>query len=250
MTDMSLAAARFAEREFRVGSAMSKTITVLSRNVLTFGLVTLIASLPVVLFFNAPGVLIRSVNSTGWNWILAGLALWPVLHALSQAIVLYGAFEDIRGRPVDLVASFRQGSRRFLPVIGVGLLMAFLGGLGYLLLFVPGLALFTIWYVATPVCVVERIGPWKSLRRSQVLTKGNRWKLFGMMVLVAIITLIGKGLTGGLTAMTGVTIGLVANLLWSALTGAFSAILGVVTYHDLRVAKEGVDTDQIAAVFD
>jgi hypothetical protein len=229
---------------------MSKTITVLSRNVLTFCIVTAIASLPIVLLFNASGVLIRSGNSMAPIWILAGLALWPVLHALSQAIVLYGAFEDIRGRPVDIVASFVQGARRFLPVIGVGLLMAFLGGLGYLLLFVPGLFLFTIWYVATPVCVVERIGPWKSLRRSQVLTKGNRWKLFGMMVLVAIITLVGKGLTGGLTVMMGGTVGLVANLLWSALIGAFSAILGVVTYHDLRVAKEGVDTDQIAAVFD
>ena len=249
MTDMSLAAARFAEREFRVGSAMSKTITVLSRNLLTFCIVTTIASLPVVLLFNTP-VLVRSANSTAGIWILAGIALWQVLYALSQAIVLYGAFEDIRGRPVDLVASFGQGSRRFLPVIGVGLLMAFLGGLAALLLIVPGLILLTMWYVATPVCVVERIGPWKSLRRSAALTKGNRWKLFGMMVLVAIISLVGQSLVSGLTAMTGVTIGLVANLLWSALIGAFSAILGVVTYHDLRVAKEGVDTDQIAAVFD
>jgi hypothetical protein len=173
-----------------------------------------------------------------------------VLYALSQAIVLYGAFEDIRGRPVDLVASFGQGSRRFLPVIGVGLLMAFLCGLATLLLIIPGFILLAMWYVATPVCVVERIGPWKSLRRSAVLTKGNRWKLFGMMVSVAIITVIVNGLIGGLTVMTGVTVGLVANLLWSALIGAFSAILGVVTYHDLRVAKEGVDTDQIAAVFD
>ena len=38
--------------------------------------------------------------------------------------------------------------------------------------------------------------------------------------------------------------------LWGALFGAFNAIMVVVTYHDLRVAKEGVDTDQIAAVFD
>jgi hypothetical protein len=31
-----------------------------------------------------------------------------------------------------------------------------------------------------------------------------------------------------------------------ALSGGLSALI----YHDLRVAKEGVDTDQIAAVFD
>ena len=69
MTEMSLAAARFAEREFRVDSAMSKTMTVLSRNVLTFCMVTAIASLPIVLLFNAPGVLIRSANSMAPIWI-------------------------------------------------------------------------------------------------------------------------------------------------------------------------------------
>ncbi len=31
---------------------------------------------------------------------------------------------------------------------------------------------------------------------------------------------------------------------------AFGSIVGVVVYHDLRVAKEGIDTDRIAAVFD
>jgi hypothetical protein len=31
---------------------------------------------------------------------------------------------------------------------------------------------------------------------------------------------------------------------------AFNAVLAVVIYRDLRVAKEGVDTDHIASVFD
>ncbi|HEY7301815.1 MAG TPA: hypothetical protein VH684_28325 [Xanthobacteraceae bacterium] len=248
MTNLSLAVPSFAEREFRVGSAMTKTTTVLARNLLKFSIVTAIASLPTVLLFGSRTLFIRS--PTAFAWSFAGFALWPVLYALSQAIVLYGAFENIRGRPVDLVASFVQASRRFLPVIGVGLVTGLLGGLGILLLIIPGLFLLTIWYVATPVCVVERIGPWKSLRRSEALTKGSRWKIFGMMVLVVIITLIGKGLIVKLTLMTGATVGLLANLIWSALIGAFSAILGVVTYRDLRVAKEGIDTDQIAAVFD
>jgi hypothetical protein len=44
------------------------------------------------------------------------------------------------------------------------------------------------------------------------------------------------------------TLLLFAYVIWHALKDAFSAILGVVIYHDLRVAKEGADTDQIAAV--
>ena len=35
--------------------------------------------------------------------------------------------------------------------------------LGFILLIVPGLILFTMWFVATPACVVERLGPMRSL---------------------------------------------------------------------------------------
>jgi hypothetical protein len=40
------------------------------------------------------------------------------------------------------------------------------------------------------------------------------------------------------------------GLMWSAVWKAFYAVPAVVIYHDLRVAKEGVDTEQIAAVFE
>jgi hypothetical protein len=193
-----------------------------------------------------------------------------VLSALSKAIVLYGAFEDMQGRPVNLMGSFARTWRRFLPVIVVAMYMAFLVGLAGVLVvigvlsynpilvrlarplqFIPDLILSTMWFVAIPACVVERLGPWKSLRRSAALTKGNRWKAFGMVVVLTIISvIIDDVLTGSLAAAAGDSLGLLANLIWNALVGSFSATLGVVTYHDLRVAKEGVDTDQIAAVFE
>ena len=40
------------------------------------------------------------------------------------------------------------------------------------------------------------------------------------------------------------------SLAWSAIWGAFYAIVVAVSYHDLRVAKEGMDIEQIVAVFD
>ena len=107
-----------------------------------------------------------------------------------------------------------------------------------------------MWFVAIPACVVEQTGPWKSLNRSAALTKGNRWKVFGMMVLLTIISAIGGALVGAFAAAAGATLGGLLALIWIALVAPFSAILVVVTYHDLRVAKEGVDTDQIAAVFE
>jgi hypothetical protein len=92
---------------------MSKAMRVLSRNVPTFS-ITFIASLPNVLLFNRDG-------NPALGWIFGAFALSIQLSALSQAIVLYGAFEAMRGRRVDLVASFQHAWRRFLPVIGAGL---------------------------------------------------------------------------------------------------------------------------------
>jgi hypothetical protein len=54
------------------------------------------------------------------------------------------------------------------------------------------------------------------------------------------------GSSGGLGAASIKIISLIWNAIWTA----FFSIVIVVTYHDLRVAKEGVDTDQIAAVFE
>jgi hypothetical protein len=43
---------------------------------------------------------------------------------------------------------------------------------------------------------------------------------------------------------------MVGSLVWAGLASAFGVIFAVAIYHDLRVAKEGIDTSQIAAVFD
>ena len=204
------------------------------------GIVTAIASLPMVLLFNGHGDLAAA----------GAVALSGGLSALTQAIVIYGASEDLRGRPVDLMRSFRHASNRFLAVIGTAFLMVLLAGLASLILIIPGLILYTALYVAIPACVVERLGPWTSLQRSAGLTKGNRGKVAGMIIVLNFIAAIGNGLVAAVTAGAGMAIGLMANLVWSALVGTFSAILGAGIYHDLRVAKEGVETDQIAAVFD
>ena len=195
-----------SEHEFREGSAMSKAMAVFSRNLLPFGIVTAIASLPTVLLFNGHEDVVRNPAAAG------ALALSGGLSALSQAIVLYGAFEDMRGRPVDLMLrSFQHASRRFLPVIGVAFLSTVLAGLASLLLIIPGLILFTAWYVAIPACVVERLGPWTSLQRSAALTKGNRWKVARLIIVLAVITGIGGGLVAAVTAEAGMTIGLNHN---------------------------------------
>lgn len=248
MTDAPIVANRFAEGEFRVGQVLNRTISVLSRNLLPFCVVTAIAYLPNLLFLPEPG---GSANpGRDFGLLFGGIIVSLVLNALSGATVLYGAFEDMRGRPVDLVASLKVGLRRILPVIGVALLVGILTALGGVLLVIPAFIVLAQLFVALPACIVERLGPLKSLSRSAALTKGNRWKIFGLWLLVMLVSLVVTALIEAITSITGPMIGMVLKLIWGALIGAFNAIMVVVTYHDLRVAKEGVDTDRIASVFD
>jgi hypothetical protein len=124
-------------------------------------------------------------------------------------------------------------------------------------------SIFSRNFVTTPVCVVERVGPFRSLGRSRQLTKGHRWRILGLVLLIAIpglivgaivgvVTLFTLGPSGFLTLDAALTSSLdkLVGLVWKATWGAFFAAAIAVTYHDLRVAKEGLTTEQIAAVFE
>jgi uncharacterized membrane protein len=129
--------------------------------------------------------------------------------------------------------------------------MGFLLMLGMIALVVPFFILLTMWWVATPACVVERTGPWTSLKRSAALTKGHRWKVFGTLLLLFVINVIvSQILEVVLVLVKSDVLSIIARLTWGALYGAYNAIAVVMTYHDLRVAKEGIDIEQIASVFD
>jgi hypothetical protein len=273
MTDASLSA-RFAEGDFRVGRAISRAFSVLSRNFVTFFIVTTVAYLPVLLLIWGVAEAV-SGSGVGIAVVVFGVLLLMALFMLSQAVVLHGAFQDMRGRPVSLADSLGVGLRRFLPLIGLAVvmllvavagallvgLMSFLVGmisggliagiLSGVLLVIAAVILLIMWFVATPVCVVERLGPFASLRRSSQLTKGHRWKIFGLMLLMIIISVIaGQVVEYILGAVGGMILIAIGTLIWNGIWGAFYAVAVAVTYHDLRVAKEGISIEQIAAVFD
>jgi len=251
MTDTSIPP-RFAESDFRVGRVLNRTTSVLSRNFLTFFVVTAIAHLPSALLFGNPiSGTSKPAVIQGVVTLVIGSVLMIVLSTLSQAIVLYGAFQDMRGRQVSLTESLQVGLRRFFPIIGLGILVSVLGVLAAILLIFPAFMLFTRWFVATPACVVEQLGPLRSMGRSAELTKGHRWKIFGLMILMIIASLVGGRVVGASSAAIGGTVfSIIASVLWNGVLGAFYAIAVVVTYHDLRVAKEGVQTEDLARVFE
>jgi hypothetical protein len=267
MTDASLPASRFSEADLRVGDVLGRAWTVFSGNFLKFSVVTGIAALPSLLV----GEL--SIADAGNKYLDMGFGLFAALLTvaltmLSQAIVFYGAFQDMRARPVSLADGLRVGLGRVFPLVGVAIVigLAIMALLGACFLLAAPVLIFASFIIAVvmllvvcsmgmPVCVVERLGPFRSLMRSQALTKGHRWKILGLLLLTLIVgslvsavleAVLAYGPAGSFGAAAKQTI----SLIWDAIWTAFFATTIVVTYHDLRVAKEGIDTEQIAAVFE
>jgi hypothetical protein len=251
MTDATLPTSRFSEGDFRIGHVMSQAWSLLTRNFLKFFLVTAVAALPQAATSTiGDPIQVLALQLMGVKMQGFGALLGFVLTTLSEAAVLYGAFQNMRGEPVNLGQSMRVGLRRFFPVVGVAISMTIIGVLGLVVFVVPGLMFFTLSFVVIPACVVEGRGVFASIGRSSDLTRGYRWKIFALMLFWYGSDAIVEGLIEPLTSITGPIAAFVAYLTWNGIWAAFYAIFAVVTYHDLRVAKEGVDTAQIAAVFE
>jgi hypothetical protein len=251
MAQMTVPSSTAPAGTFRVGGVFSRTFSLFPRTIAKFIVVSAIASFPSIVFaFYAEG----ATTTPSFRVIITALIaiiLAILLNALSQAAILYGAFQEMRGRPVSLMDSLAKGLARFLPVIGMSICLGLGIMIGFILLIVPGVILWIMWSVAMPACVVERLGPFNSMSRSRELTKGHRWAIFGIFLLVTIAGgIVQKGLEMLLTAIAGATAAIVVLWVWQALFVLFEAILVIVIYHDLRVAKEGVDVEQIASVFD
>lgn len=248
MTDITAGSGTPSLREFRIGQVLSKAINIYGRHIVIFTLIAGVVWLPVVLagyFLQSAPANIRPITPL----IVVVLALF--LQPLSTAIILYGAFQDMRGYGVSLSESIARGLSRFPSLLGLMFVMTLALIVGLMLLIVPGLILVVMWYVAVPACVVERTGPIGSLGRSQELTKGHRWKLFGLYLLIVILGVIGERVFFGLgNALVGVPGSLIAQTVWQGFAQAFGSVIVVVAYHDLRAAKEGIDIERIASVFD
>jgi hypothetical protein len=160
-------------------------------------------------------------------------------------------------QPSSVGSSLRFAGRRFLPLIAqltlgaIGLVIAFI------LLVIPGIWLYASWAVATPVLLIEGIGPIKALGRSRRLVKGRWWPTAGVLLLSNLIVTLASGVvTGLLTAIAlqdshpsvlfAVTITTAATIVSQTIVHPFSASVITVLYFDLRIRREGYDLQLMA----
>jgi hypothetical protein len=186
------------------------------------------------------------------------IALLSVISVLLATAVCFKAVADAYlGVEPEWRRSLRFAVRRLGGLVGVAIIGGLLVGLATLALIVPGIWLFVMFSVAVPAMLLERIGPWKALRRSFRLVRNRWWATAGaLLVGYLLISIIGALVTGVImivpsvvaedNTLAGALGAVVGGTVGSALTTPYSAAVVTLLYFDLRVRKEGLDLQLIA----
>lgn len=246
---------------FDLGRVIQRTFGTIKQNAAVFfGAAALLVGLPsILLALGQNSMLSDDYSVSGVLLTMVGAVLNFVGLYLLQGMVVKAAVNSFNGKKTAFGDAFNVGVQAFLPLLGLAIVASVGMGLGLILLIVPGVILAVMWSVGAPVVVVERRGVTASLQRSRVLTKGYRWQVFGLIVIYVILSWIIGAAIGGLSLATGGTFsGGTPNLAVSLITEPLVNILsGVVAsagvaslYYELRSAKEGVGSEELASIFD
>lgn len=189
-------------------------------------------------------------------WAFVGLSLLTALITTGVVLAIYFGAIIVVLIFAGLIAglsALTEGSG-FVAVGAVLLMVALVFGLIFVML-LPIAFLTTRWFVAPVVILTERCGPVSALRRSWRLTEGSFWRLFGLLILMAVLNSVVLSLPLSLiqffavilltSQMLGAVNGVLAGLgyLVSILWYPFLALTLVLVYYDLRVRKENLDLD-------
>ncbi len=235
-------------RPLSAGDVVARSFSAWFGNFVPFSVVTLAVNVPV--FFLA--VLAPASGGLGWRLLLNAVSTLADLVVVGA--LTYGVLQSLRGTRVPVGTLFATGFARLGSVLLVSIGVGIRVFIGLVLLVVPGVVWYCQLYVAVPAVVVEPELGSDAIGRSRALTDGSRWAIFAIVLLVFVVVLVVGGGAGVLLALAGSTLpGPLVAVLGTAI-GVLATPLGAcasaVAYHDLRVAKEGVDTATLVKVFE
>jgi len=267
---MATQALHVTERKMSVGRIFERAFRTIRHNPLvTLGLA--------LLFGAIPGVLVTYVVTMARNDALSGNVadFGPAFFALSllsfllglaisafvQGVLTRATVAESEGRRAPFGECARAALRMAIPLIGLSILLAIGVGIGFMLLIVPGVMLYMAWAVAAPTLVEEREGIFAAFARSAELTKGARWKVFGIILILMVAHYLLSAVLGvvGIASMDSFDDGafaaglpisfMIANLVMGLLINVFWGTVQASLYVELREWKDGPATERLEEVF-
>jgi uncharacterized membrane protein len=185
-----------------------------------------------------------------------------VLSLVAMGATVFIVSESYLGRPISAREALARATPHLGRILLCSLLTTFVVGLGFLLLFIPGIILAVGLSLSIPAVVLEPgTSASAALSRSWELTRGSRWRIFGLGLTLMVLVYVPVVAVTALFAMllpqvTAQSFGpaSVASIVALAIGGMVQMFLYplfycvlTVTYYDLRVRKEGFDLELLAS---
>lgn len=251
--------------QFSIGRVIGDSFGVYARNFVSFSFLALligVLQLLYVLFLfnpaeleavqNDPEQLQQMMAQFNWGAFVLYFVVVMVVGTLTQAAIIYGTFQDLRGQRASVGDCIARGLASVIPVIVGSILMSLGLMIGFFLLIVPFFILLLMWWAYIPAIVVEGKGVIGAFGRSRELTRGRRWHILGLAIIVFILIWVFNWVVTFIagTAVSGIVVTTIISYAVLAVVTAFNAVVGAVGYYYLRAEKEGIDVNEIARIFD
>lgn len=192
---------------------------------------------------------------------IAGTLIGALIQGAAAALAVAACFRVISsaylGERAEAGPSLRYGLSRLLPLMVAYIVLSIVIGISALFLLLPAIFLGVKWSVTFAAIVAERAGPFKAIGRSWELTRGHWWRVFGTLLVVALISLVlyiavVAGLGGAIATsddmseVTYATLTTALTVILFAILYPLVASIVTVIYYDLRVRNEGFDLHLLA----
>jgi hypothetical protein len=251
--------------DLHAGSVLGRSLAIWARHFVAFFVASFVIYLPA----SAAVVLLRT-DVLGFSpaaALLIGALLSLLFGMLAAGAVAQAVFAQLEGEDLSIGWVLGRGLARVPSLLGVVFLLTLLiGGLLAAMLslashtlglvaFVPLVgaplvAMLARYWVAVPAAVAEHADPFKALRRSANLTRGERPAIAALVLLVCGVGFGLHWLFAGATT-TFVTAAIIAARVFVTVAlSALAATVSAVTYHDLRMLKDSVSSAQLAHVIE
>ena len=183
--------------------------------------------------------------------VVSALAILPFTLLIFIATVLI-AHQGSNGQSLGIMDALKAALPKFLPMLGVLIVLSLCIGLGFIALILPGIFLMVALGFAPYIKTIETIGVMDAIKRSYNLVKDNWWRtavvITVLMFILIVFSLIAGALAGtaiffgdegfGLLLLNLVIAPVVNALYLPFMTCGFLAIL-----NDLILRKEGGDLE-------
>ncbi len=242
------------EEKIEIGRILSRGFEILRQNLLLFaGIAFVVALLPMMIVTGVAALFLGGIGPAINNSSLASFTGFAssMLYWLAQSVIIYLSIRYFYGDLVSRKEAFSKVMSVFPRVIGASILVVLAFMLGLVLLVIPGIIIYIMFSVVVPVILNEDAGVMQGLRRSRELTKGSRWSIFLLLVVVTLIMGVGLAPLLAIAALfpdNPLALefgGYLVNVVLIPITAVMTASL----YIDLRLVREGAGTEDVGEIF-